>query len=90
MADQLTLTIPAAVVQAIEDVVRRAVADVLAVERLHAPTSFLGVDAAAAYLASTPTAIRSLVKRSAIPYYKAPNGRLLFDREELQTWVKAG
>ena len=54
------------------------------------PIGFLDVDGAAAYVASTPTAIRSLVKRDTIPHYKAPNGRLLFDRTELETWVRSG
>lgn len=31
----------------------------------------------------------SLVKRNAIPYHKAPNGRLLFDRRELDMWVRS-
>jgi excisionase family DNA binding protein len=51
---------------------------------------FLDVDGAAGYLSSTATAIRSLVKRNAIPYHKAPNGRLLFDRDELEAWVRSG
>jgi excisionase family DNA binding protein len=54
------------------------------------PNTLLDVDGAASYLASTPTAIRSLVKRDAIPYYKTPAGRLLFDREELDAWVREG
>jgi hypothetical protein len=48
---------------------------------------FLDVAAAARYLCSTPSAIRSLVKRDAIPHYRAPNRRLLFDRDELRRWV---
>jgi len=86
VADPITLTIPGAVVQAIEDIIRLAVADELAVTR-QTPTGFLDVDGAATYLASTPTAIRSLVKRHGIPHHKAPNGRLLFDQEELRQWV---
>lgn len=54
------------------------------------PEDFLDVDGAAALLASTPSAIRSLVKRDAIPHYKAPNGRLLFDRDHLRQWVTSG
>jgi hypothetical protein len=54
------------------------------------PAGFLDVDGAATFLASTPSAIRSLVKRDALPYYKAPHGRLLFDPAELEAWVRSG
>jgi hypothetical protein len=37
-----------------------------------------------------PAAIRSLVQRGEIPVHKAPNGRLLFDRDELEQWVRSG
>jgi hypothetical protein len=51
---------------------------------------FLDVDGAAAFISSTPTAVRSLVQRQEIPVHKAPNGRLLFDRDELEAWVRSG
>ena len=54
------------------------------------PEGFLDVAGAATFLASTPSAIRSLVQRDAVPYHKAPNGRLLFDRVELERWVRSG
>lgn len=51
--------------------------------------AWLGVKGAAEYLATTDQAIRGLVKRNAIPFYKAPNGRLLFHRDELDRWVRS-
>lgn len=51
---------------------------------------FLDVDGAAAYLSSTPAAIRSLVKSRRIPVHRTPVGRLLFDRDELRAWVMSG
>ena len=76
--------------EGVEDVVRRAVAEALAEAASHTANGFLDVAAAAEFIASTPAAIRSLVKRSEIPFYKAPNGRLLFDRDELAQWVRDG
>jgi excisionase family DNA binding protein len=39
------------------------------------------------YLNRSPGAIRNLVLRRAIPYRK-PAGRLLFDRDEIDQWIK--
>lgn len=39
------------------------------------------------YLNRSPGAIRNLVLRRAIPYRK-PAGRLLFDRLEIDLWIK--
>ena len=64
--------------------------DALASAREAAAEGFVDVAGAAAYLTSTPTAIRALVKRREIPFHKAPNGRLLFDRSELEVWVRHG
>ncbi len=50
---------------------------------------WLNVKGAAEYLATTGQAIRGLVKRDAIPFHKAPNGRLLFHRDELNRWVRS-
>lgn len=52
---------------------------------------WMDVAGAAAYLGNTTTeAVRALVKRRAIPFKKAPNGRLLFDRAELDALVRGG
>jgi EAL domain-containing protein (putative c-di-GMP-specific phosphodiesterase class I) len=90
MADAIPIAIPAGVVDALKGIVREAVAEELAEYLGTRDSCFLDVNAAAAFLASTPTAIRSLVKRNAIPHYKTPAGRLLFDRKELRDWVKSG
>ena len=48
---------------------------------------FLGVDSLAVYIDRSPAAIRNLVLRRAIPFFK-PAGRLLFEREKIDAWVK--
>jgi hypothetical protein len=55
----------------------------------HAP-GFLDVDGAAAFLASTPDAVRAMVRREQVPFHRTPNSRLLFDPAELEAWVRAG
>jgi hypothetical protein len=85
----LTLTVPEELLLQFEDLARCAVADALTAHRQTADEGFLDVDGAAAFLASTPAAIRSLVKRREFPFHKAPNGRLLFVRRELDSWVRS-
>lgn len=51
-------------------------------------SGFLDVAGAAAFLSTTPKAVRMSVTRHGLPAHKAPNGRLLFDRQELSEWVK--
>jgi hypothetical protein len=75
--DELALPIPEDFLRSLENLVRRAVVDALTTERVAAGDGFLDVSGAAAYAASTPSGIRSLVKRRAIPFHKAPNGRIL-------------
>jgi Helix-turn-helix domain len=87
--DALVVAIPHALLDGIRALVSAAVRDELS-QLPHQADGFLDVGGAAAYLASTQGAIRSLVKRNAIPYHKAPNGRLLFDRSELNHWARAG
>lgn len=48
---------------------------------------WMNVDGAARYLATTPDAIRSLVKRNAIPVHRV-NGRVLFSPTELDAYVR--
>ena len=89
MPDSVTVTVSGEFLQPLQELISRAIRDEL--ERAsNGKPGFLDVDGAAAFLAATPSAIRSLVKREAIPYHKAPNGRLLFDRDDLQAWVKSG
>ena len=39
------------------------------------------------YLKRSPGALRNLVLRRKIPFHK-PGGRLLFDKEEIDLWIK--
>jgi predicted DNA-binding transcriptional regulator AlpA len=48
---------------------------------------YLNVNQISNYLNRSSGAIRNLVLRRAIPYRK-PAGRLLFDREEIDLWIK--
>ena len=48
---------------------------------------YLTVKELSDYLKRSHGAIRNLVLRRAIPYRK-PAGRLLFDREEIDAWIK--
>jgi len=48
---------------------------------------YLGIPEVSQYVRRSPGAVRNLVLRRAIPYHK-PGGRLLFDREEIDRWVK--
>lgn len=85
---QITITVPEALLQELETRMRKAVADAVESQNLAFSEGFLDVAGAASYLSSSPSAVRSLVKRNAIPYHKAPTGRLLFDRRELEAWVR--
>jgi len=58
-------------------------------EREQAGTPWLDVRGAADYLVTTPKGIRGLVNRREIPFTKTPNGRILFDRRELEAWVRS-
>jgi Helix-turn-helix domain len=49
---------------------------------------WLNVDGAADHLQTTPEGIRALVKRRRIPHHRGAAGRLLFDRAELDSWVR--
>jgi excisionase family DNA binding protein len=51
------------------------------------PSPWLNVHDAAEYLATTEDAVYGLVKRQEIPVHRTDNGRLLFKRDELDTWV---
>jgi hypothetical protein len=69
---------------------RALVREELAAARNGHATGFLSVDGTADFLATTPSAIRSLVKRGQLPVHRAPNGRLLFHPRELEEWVRQG
>lgn len=81
---ELRLVLPPDLLNALTETVRRAVEGALA-----EPHGFIDVAGAASFLSSTPDAVRALVKRNAVPFHRAPNGRLLFDRQELGAWVRS-
>lgn len=55
------------------------------------PETWLDVAGASRHLGyDTDGAVRTLVNRRAIPHHKAPNGRILFARAELDDWVRSG
>jgi len=49
---------------------------------------WLDAAGAAAYLAMTEEALRSLVKRRELPVHRLPNRRLRFRPEELDAWAR--
>ena len=49
---------------------------------------FLSLKQVAEYINRTPGAVRMMVLRRVIPYRK-PQGRLLFDRNEIDRWIEA-
>jgi excisionase family DNA binding protein len=52
------------------------------------PAEWLNVAGAADHLRTTEDGIRALVKRKRIPHHRGAAGRLLFDRAELDAWVR--
>jgi excisionase family DNA binding protein len=75
----------------LDDSLCRAVAErvsALVLEALPTPTEWLTVAGAAMYLATTEDAIRGHVKRTQIPCHRGAAGRILFDRSELDAWVR--
>lgn len=74
-----------------EELLRAVIRDELRAgsKSLHGgPSGFLDVKAAAAFLCTSEQALRALCKRGQIPVHKAPQGRLLFDRAELEAYVR--
>jgi hypothetical protein len=49
--------------------------------------SYFDVDGLTSYIHRSPGAVRNLVLRRAIPFRK-PAGRLLFDKDEIDRWIK--
>lgn len=75
----------------ISDDLCRAVAErvsTLLLESVPRPTEWLTVAGAAAYLATSEDAIRGHIKRRQIPCHRGAAGRILFDRAELDDWVR--
>ena len=87
MSEQLHSTLAAALEQLAELIAHR-------VTQLHdeqrpkteAPSPWMGIDTAAAYLDWPKQRLYKLTAQSAIPHYKQ-DGRLLFHRQELDRWL---
>jgi hypothetical protein len=52
------------------------------------PVGFLDVEGAAGFLSTSPEALRAQVKRRQVPVHRTPQGRLLFDPNELEKYVR--
>jgi excisionase family DNA binding protein len=76
--------------EALLGLVREAVKEALAEQQPEQASPWLDVAGAAEHLRTTAAAIRALVKRNAIPFSKTPAGRVLFDRQQLDQWVRGG
>jgi excisionase family DNA binding protein len=81
----IALELPDAVLDTLAERIAEIVLARMTFER---GSSWLTVEQVAGYLQTTPDAIRALVKRSKIPAHRA-GGRLLFERDEIDIWVKA-
>ena len=57
-------------------------------DMLGCPAEWLTVAQAAVHLQTSEDGIRALVKRKRIPHHRGAAGRLLFDRAELDAWVR--
>ena len=55
---------------------------------LDGPSGYLNVDSAAAFLDTSPAAIRAMVKRGELPVTRTPTGRILFSRSALDAGVR--
>jgi excisionase family DNA binding protein len=69
-------------VAAVREVVREEL------RRQRGPQGFLDVRGAADFLSISEDALRTLQQRERIPFHRSPGGRILFDRVELDAWVK--
>jgi excisionase family DNA binding protein len=79
---QLVLTVPSDLV----DVLVRQVSEQMQPTETTSP--WLDLPEAAEYLRTTVDSIRGMVKRKQLPFHK-PNGRLLFNRHELDEWARS-
>jgi hypothetical protein len=85
-AISIELPIPPAVL----DDLARSIAAHVAAQSAPEPSRWLNVESAADYLDTTTQALRGLVKReheNGFPVHRR-GGRLLFDRRELDAWVR--
>jgi hypothetical protein len=52
------------------------------------PSGFMDTKTAAAFLSTSEPALRALCKRGQVPVHRTPQGRLLFDPDELNAYVR--
>jgi excisionase family DNA binding protein len=71
-------------VQQVGDAVAERLADSLAPPPV---TPWMSLEEAAIYLRRSEDSLRSLVKRNRVPVHRV-GGRLTFDREELDRWIR--
>jgi excisionase family DNA binding protein len=83
----LTITLPDDLVPALAQRVAEMAEAIVAKQAADSP--WLDVAAAATYLCTSEQAIRAAVKRGQLPG-KRPCGRVLFNREELDRYVRQG
>lgn len=83
----ISLNVPDELLDALADRLIERLA--FAVDRT-GPSRWLNVEQAAQYLATTPNAIRALVKRRQLAVHRSETGRLLFRRDELDEHATAG
>jgi hypothetical protein len=70
-------------------VVKEEVAAALA-EDAKPAVGYLDVRGAAAYLSSTPAAVRAALKRGQLDAHRSETGRVLFDRSQLDAFARSG
>jgi excisionase family DNA binding protein len=86
MSDELTLPVPA---ELVEQIARRAAELVVEQAPAVGTQGFLDVDGAAAFLACPKSRVYALVSAERLPHHR-DGSRLLFDPAELRAYVLAG
>jgi len=81
--------IPGVRIVGLEDLIRAAVNEAWAEQRIVA-SPWLNVEDTAGYLRTTEDALRAMVRRGDLPVHRTGTGRLLFRRDELDAYATAG
>ncbi len=82
---ELAVSLPDDVIEVVAQRAASLMSEELQLQR----SAWLDTRGAAEWLSTTEDAVRGLVRRRQIPVHRTPNGRLLFDRRELDTWVRS-
>jgi hypothetical protein len=75
----------------LEELLRAVIREELATgsKSLHGrPSGFMDTKTAAVFLSTSEQALRALCKRGQVPVHRTPQGRLLFDPDELSAYVR--